>query len=111
MAEYQETLEQGVVSFSGTGDNTIIAAPTGGRYLAIDFLQMVPSADVSLTLKSGSTAISGIVPYKANQANTIENSMGNEHGVVTCEPNSAFVIGSTGSSTITGFIRYRIIGK
>jgi len=108
---YQETLESVAVSFSATGDNQIIAAPGDGKYLAIDFLQFLPSADVTLTFKSGTTALSGAMPFKANQADTVENAMKNEHGVLTCGNNAAFVIGSTGSSTITGFCRYRIINK
>lgn len=108
---YIETLEQAAVSFSATGDNTIITAPGDGKYLAIDFLTFVPSADATLTFKDGSTAISGAMPFKANQPMTVENAMKNEHGVLTMSNNSAFVIGSSGSSTITGFIRYRIINK
>lgn len=115
MNPYNETLEQAVVSFSATGDNTVIAAPGTGKYLAIDFLQYIPSADVTITLYSGpqasGTAISGAMPLKANQANTIENAMHNEHGVITCNDNQSFNMFSTGSSTITGFIRYRIINK
>lgn len=115
MFDYHETLENGVVSFTGTGDNTVIAAPGAGKYLAIDFLAMVPSADVTLTLYSGPQASgvqkSGAMPFKANQPIIIENAIKNEHGVITCEDNQAFNIYSTGSSTITGFIRYRIINK
>lgn len=115
MAEYQESLENGVVSFSATGDNTVIAAPGAGKYLAIDFLQFVPSADVTLTYYAGpqasGTALSGAMPFKANQAVTIENAMHNEHGIITCDNNTAFNIFSSGTSTITGFCRYRIINK
>lgn len=109
--EYIETLESVAVSFSATGDNTIIAAPGDGKYLAIDFLQFIPSATVTLTLKSGSTSLTGAMPFAAGQANTMENAMRNEHGVVTCGNNEAFIIGSTGSSTISGICRYRIINK
>jgi len=115
-----ETFETGAVSFSGTGDNTIIAAPGAGKYLAIDFLQFVPSADVTLTMWNGPStvsptntnfAISGDMPFKANQPNTIENAVRNEHGILTCDDNQPFVIKSSGASTVTGFMRYRIINK
>lgn len=115
-----ETFEQGAVSFSGTGDNVVIAAPGAGKYLAIDFLQFVPSADVSLTLWNGLStgtptstnyAISGAMPFKANQPDTIENSVRNEHGIITCDDNQPFNMYSSGGSTVTGFIRYRIINK
>lgn len=113
--DYHETLEQTPVSFSATGDNIVIVAPGDGKYLAIDFLQFIPSADVTLTLYSGpqasGTAISGAIPFKANQADTIENAMKNEHGVITCDNNASFNMYSSGGSTVTGFCRYRIINK
>lgn len=113
--DYHETLEQKVLSFSATGDNIVIAAPGAGKYLAIDFLAAVPSADVTLTYYRGpqatGTAISGAMPFKANQPIIIENAMHNEHGVITCDDNESFNIYSSGSSTITGFLRYRIINK
>lgn len=112
---YNETLESVPVSFSATNDNTIIAAPGDGKYLAIDFLMMVPSADVTLTLYAGThaagTALSGALPFKANQPIIIENAMENEHGVITVDNNLLFNIFSSGSSTITGLCRYRIINK
>ena len=108
---YIETYRNAVVSFSATGDNTVIAAPGAGKYIAVDFLQFVPSADVTITYKNGASALSGAMPFKANQAVTIENANHNEHGVITCDDNQAFVINSTGSSTITGFCRYRIINE
>lgn len=112
---YIETLENGVVNFNGTGDNTVIAAPGAGKYLAIDFLAIVPSADVTLTIYSGpnasGTALSGAMPFKANQPIIAENAMHNEHGVITCNDNQSFNLYSTGSSTVTGWVRYRIINK
>ena len=115
MSPYIETLESVAVSFSATGDNIVIAAPGNGKYLAIDFLAFVPSADVTVTLYEGpsssGTALSGAMPFKANQPIIMENAIHNEHGVITCDNNLAFNISSTGSSTITGLCRYRIINK
>lgn len=111
MAHYIETLESTAVSFSASGNNTVIAAPSAGKYLAIDFLQFVPAGDVTLTFYDGATAISGAMPLKANQADTIENAIHNEHGVLTCSDNSAFIINLGSAVAVTGFCRYRIINK
>lgn len=112
---YIETLESVAVNFSGSGDNTVIAAPGDGKYLMIDFLQFVPASDVTLTYYNGpsstGTAITGAMPFKANQAVTIENAIRNEHGVITCGNNQPFVINSNGAVAITGFCRYRIFNK
>lgn len=110
-----DTLEQVAVSFSGTNDNLVIAAPGVGKHIAIDFLMFLPSADVSLTIYNGThaagTAISGVLPFKANQPIIVENTIQNPEGIITCGDNQAFNLYSTGSSTITGMCRYRIIGK
>lgn len=112
--EYNETLEQAVVSFSASGDNIVIAAPGDQKYLMIDFLLLVPASDVTMTLYSGTpggTAISGGMPFKANQVITLENAIKNEHGVITCGNNAAFVINTGGAVAVTGFCRYRIFNK
>lgn len=112
---YIETLENIAVTASSTGDNIVIAAPGAGKYLAIDFIAIVPSADVTITLYDGThaagAALSGAMPFKANQPIIAENAIKNEHGVITCSDNSSFNLYSSGSSTITGWIRYRIINK
>lgn len=120
MNPYNETLEQLAVSFSTSGDNTVIPAPGAGRYLAIDFLQFVPAADVTITYWNGPStgaptttnyAISGAMPFKANQPVSIENALHNEHGVLTCDDNQPFVINLGSAVSVTGFTRYRIINK
>lgn len=113
--DYHETLENTAVNFTASGDNTVIAAPGDGKYLAIDFLQFVPAGDVTITYWNGpsatGTAISGAMPFKANQAITSENAMKNEHGVITCGNNQPFVINLGSAVACTGFCRYRIINK
>lgn len=112
--DYHETLETVVINFSASGDNIIIPAPGDQKYIAIDFIQLVPAADVTLTYYSGTpggVALSGPMPYKANQVITIENAMKNEHGVITCGNNAAFVVNTNAGVAVTGFARYRIYNK
>lgn len=117
---YIESFEQAAVSFSASGDNTVIAAPGAGKYLAIDLLMFVPTGSVTLTLWNGPStgaptttnyAISGALPFLANQPITIDNSVHNEHGILTCDDNQPFVINSNGAVAVTGIIRYRIHNK
>lgn len=109
---YNENLRKADINIAASGDNTIIAAPTiAGNYLAIDFIQFIPTAAVSVQFKDGSTAYGGPLPLDAKQALTTENAIGNEHGIITLSPNSAFVMNLDTAVQTGGFIRYREIGN
>ena len=108
---YQENLRKADINISTSGDNTLIAAPTTtGNYLAIDFVQYIPTTAVTVQYKSGTTNYGGPLPLDAKQAVTIENAMKNEHGVLTMAPNQAFVMNLSGNVQVGGIIRYREVG-
>ena len=109
--DFQETLEKADINISTSGDNTIISAPGNGKYIAIDFLAFLPNTAATVQLKDGSTNYGGALSLSANQGFILENSMMNEHGVVTLSNNSAFVINLSGAIQVSGFCRYRIINK
>jgi hypothetical protein len=108
---YLETLEKADIAISTAGDNTIIAAPGDGKYIAIDFAQYLPQQAVNVQYKDGSTNYGGLLYLSANQGMTLENAMMNEHGVITLGNNSAFVMNLSGAVYVGGFVRYRIINK
>lgn len=109
--QYIETLEKADISISTSGDNTIIAAPGAGKYLAIDFISLLPTTAVGVQMKDGTTAYGGALPLDAKQALTWENAMHNEHGILTMSDNSAFVINLDAAVQVGGIVRYRIINK
>jgi hypothetical protein len=109
---YIENLRKADINISTSGDNTIIAAPSGtGNYLAIDFISLLPTTAVSVQFKSGTTAYGGPLPLSTQQALTWENAMKNEHGVLTMAPNQAFVINLGGNVQVGGIVRYREVGS
>lgn len=108
---YQENLQHVSIDTLVSGDNTIIAAPGDGHYLAIDFLQVFVPAAVGVTFKHGTTAFNGKYSFQSGQNVTIENSMKNEHGVLTCGNNEAFVLNLDAALQCSGFMRYRIVGN
>lgn len=108
---YIENLRSEPINTASAGDNTIIAAPTKGGYIAIDFVSLLPTTANSITFKSGSTAKSGPLPLADKQALTWENAMLNEHGVITCAPNEAFVINLGSAAQVGGMVRYRVVGE
>jgi hypothetical protein len=109
---YQQVLRKADVNIATSGDNTIITAPTtDGNYLAIDFISLLPTTAVAVQFKSGTVAYGGPLPLDTKQALTWENAMKNEHGVITCAPNKAFVINLGGNVQVGGLIRFREIGN
>lgn len=105
-----DKLKNVVVSFSSSGDNTIISAPTRG-YIAIDNINLVPNSAVTLKLISGSTDLSGSYSLTANQGFTQDNTFQDQDGVITCAPGEAFKINLGSAVQCSGFCRYRIIGE
>ena len=103
-------LRTAVISTSSSGDNEIIAAPSDG-YIAIDHINFVNTSAVGVTLKSGSTALSGTYPLAEKQPITLENTTQQEKGVITCERGEAFVINLDSAVAINGFVRYRVVGN
>ena len=106
-----EKLQSLALSISTNGDNSVIAAPGEGQYLAIDFISFFPTTAVTVTMYSGTTALSGAMPLDAKQTITWENSSRNQDGVITCADNSAFIINLGGAIAVNGLIRYRIVGR
>lgn len=99
-----------VLSISTSGDNTLIAAPGNGRYIAIDFILMFPTTAVGVLLKSGSTSLSATLPLDAKQAIVVDNAATLQDGIITCANNEAFVINLDSAVQLGGWIKYRIIG-
>ena len=110
MVGYAERENKADINTSTSGDNTLIAAPGVGKYLAIDFITMIPTTDVTVQLKTGTTNYGGAYPLDAKQPLTFENAMLSESGVITCGDNEAFVLNLADAVQVGGFVRYRIVG-
>ena len=106
-----EKLQKADINISSSGDNTVIAAPGSGQYIAIDFISFFPTTAVTVQFKDGATSYGGALPLDAKQTITWENSFRNQDGVITMSNNSAFVMNLGGAIQVSGLIRYRIIGR
>lgn len=91
-----------IVSFSNTGDNTLVASVAGKSVMAYRLL-IVVSAATSLTFKRGSTAISGAMPLAANQGLALDIS-----NVPWYQTNDgeALVLNQSGTAQVSGTIYY-----
>ena len=114
-SNFQETIRTVVINTNTSGDNILIAAPTNGDYIAIDFIQIIPTTAVSITFYAGpqasGTALSGPYPLSAQQVVTDENVFQNQHGVIECPPNTSFNLYLGGAVQCGGFLRYRLCGN
>lgn len=113
MSNWQETFEKADISINTQGDNIVIAVPTSpAQYIAIDYLQYMVASAVNVQHKTdASTNYGGAYPLALGQAVTIENVMQNEHGVITCPSGKGFILNLSAPVQVSGFIRYRIVGK
>lgn len=98
------------VDTTTSGDNTLIAAPGAGHFIAVDFIYLHPSGGgQTLIVKSGSTTRFTMV-LDDNQPITFENAMHDPEGVITCADNEALVLNLSAGTQVTGYIKYRIVG-
>lgn len=97
------TLLTAKIDFSGTGDNTIIAAVASNRIL-IHRIWFVASVASNVTFKDGaSISLSGAVPMAANGGLTFD--LSGEPWFVTTVGN-AFIINSSAGSQVSGIVYY-----
>lgn len=107
---FAQNLLTATISTASSGDNTIIAAPGDGKFIAIDHINFIPASAVTVQLKTGSNNYGGLYSLDAKQAFTLENAIANnERGVITCGNNEAFIISLGGNVQTSGFVRYRIV--
>lgn len=98
------------ITFSTSGNHTLIAAPGAGKYLAIDHINFIVAGATNVYFVDGTTQYGGLYTLTTNQAMVLENVVPNQKGVITCSDNSAFVINSSAAVVVGGFVRYRICG-
>lgn len=125
MTSPQERLYTVPITFSASGDNTVIglskgdlpaAWDNGATYIAIDHINLIPNNAVTLTLYNGTTvegqsAISGAYSLTANQGFVLENAIRNEHGIITLGPNKSLVINLNSNVQVSGFARVRLLAS
>lgn len=96
------------ISFSGTGDNTIITA-VAGRRICIDHVNLLVSSATNIQLKDGATNYGGAYQLASKGAIALDNVMKNQWGIITLSTNSDFVINSDTAVQVSGFVRFRLV--
>lgn len=95
-------IQNGVITFAASGDNTIIAAVAGKRVYVFR-LYFILGATSNITFKRGTTALSGAMPFGANQGMVLDPTECPWHQT---DPGEAFVINSSNAVQVSGSIGY-----
>lgn len=97
-------VQQAAVSFSGSGDNTVVVGLPNKQIKILQFFLVFAGA-TNITYKSGVTTISGPMDFSANAAQ-VQDYM---QLPLTCNVGDNFVINSSAAVQVGGTIWYAII--
>ncbi len=90
------------VSFSASGDNTIVSA-VAAQVIKVYRIMFTVTGAVNITFKNGSTALSGAMPFAANGGIVLDFS---GEPWWTCSTNTAFIINLSTGTQVSGQIWY-----
>lgn len=93
------SVQQSSVSFSGAGDNTVIAGTLGQRIKVLQFFIVIAGA-TNLIYKSGTTALTGSMNYPSAGAQVQDFIQ----LPLTCNSGDAFIVNSSNGVQIGGTI-------
>lgn len=93
--------QSAVISFSGSGDNTVVAG-VAGKTIRILKLVFNVAATTNITLKHGATAWTGAMPFVANMG-FVEDA---ETDPFITASGEAFVINSSVAVQVSGYVKY-----
>jgi len=99
------------ISANTAGDNTVVSAVTGKK-IRVQSYTIAASDTVSLTWKSGTTAISGAMPVAANGALTVTAGAATAtglDGVLQTAGGDALVLALSGNIAVGGHLRYEVL--
>lgn len=102
-AKRDTNLQSAVISFSNTGDNTVVAAVTN-QSIRVYRLFFVVSADTNIVIKNGSTALTGTITMFAGGTFLLDVS---REPWFTTTVGNAFVINQSGTANIGGKIDFQ----
>lgn len=114
-SNWQEDLKTVIINTAVAGDITLIPAPPTGSYIAVDFVQVIPTLSTTIQFFSGPSVsnvpLTGPYPLSQQQVVTDENVFQHQKGVMTCGNAATFVLNNSAAVQLGGFVRYRIVGN
>lgn len=100
-------VENLAINITTAGDNTIIAG-AADRWIYIHSIHLLAVGAETITLKAGSTALTGPEPLTAGQGYIFESSYATDTGDILfeCKPGDAFIINLLTGADVVGFVKY-----
>ncbi len=95
-------LLQLAISFSNTGDNTIIAG-IANQIIRVWKIFLIVSAGTNITYKDAATLISGALPFSANEGMVLDF---DTKPWMTCASGDSFILNQSGSAQVSGTVYY-----
>lgn len=96
-------LTSAVISFSNTGANTLVSVTTAQQTIRVFRMLFIVDAATSVTVMSGSTALSGALSFVANQGLVLDFSGDPWY---TTAAGEAFILSQSGTALVAGTIWY-----
>jgi len=94
--------------FSASGDNTLIAAPSGTNMM-VHGLALIPSGDVTAKIFLGARSVADF-DLKANMTFSMSDIPGMDgQGFYECKTGEAFIINLSAAVSVTGLVKYSYI--
>jgi len=100
------TVRTAILDTSTSGNNELVAAPTGGGAIRVLSLVVVAAAANTIKLASASTAITGLSALAANGGLVLPFS---EHGWCQCAANEALNINLSAATAVGVTVQYIIL--
>lgn len=96
------------LSINAATDNEIIAAPGANQIIQIWGMVGIAAGAVSMTIKSGTTSLTGAMPLSAS--NGFSAWSGHGQPILECAPNEALKITLSAAVLVAGWLIYSIKG-
>ena len=97
-------MQSAPINVSASGDQTLIAGVNGSAY-AVYGMILVAAGSVSVTIKNGSTALTGPIPLAASSQFSFPLNVDTSYASVT--PGNALVINLSGATQVSGIVYYQ----
>lgn len=102
------TTKDAGLRFSSSGDNTLIAAPSGTNMM-VHGLILIPSADVTAKIKLGSRTVADL-DLKQYMTYAMDDMPGMDgQGFYECKTGEAFIVNLSSAVSVTGQVKYSYI--
>lgn len=99
------------ISANTAGDNTVVSG-VSGRKIRVQNYTIASGGNITLTWKSGSTAISGNLPISANGSLSVSAGAMTPtglDGVLQCAGGEDLVLALSANAAVGGHIRYEVL--